>query len=110
MGMRPRPFLQNLLLEEMDVGPGQSQPREAHALIRAKRGFLAAEHGAGWVARPKSNRAADLQKLRPQDNEASMQTERPSPEGEKCRIRLKAGRASSGVGLARPSERSGSCR
>lgn len=79
-------------------------------MIRAKRGFLAAEHGAGWVARPKPNRAVDFQKLRPQNNEASMQTKRPSPEGEKCRIRLKAGRASSGVGLAQPPECSGSSR
>lgn len=48
------------------------QFREARAVTGAKRGFLEAEHRAGWAARPKSNRAEDFQKLRPQNNEASM--------------------------------------
>lgn len=50
--MRPRLFLLKLLLEEMNIGPGQSQSREGHAVIRAKRGFLEAEHRARWVASP----------------------------------------------------------
>ena len=41
-------------------------------MIGAKRGFLEAEHRAGWAARPKSYRAEDFQQLRPQNNEASM--------------------------------------
>ena len=41
--MRPRLFLLKLLLEEMNIGPGQSQSSEGHAVIRAKRGFLEAE-------------------------------------------------------------------
>lgn len=50
--MRPRLFLLKLLLEEMNIGPGQSQSSEGYAVIRAKRGFLEAEHRARWVASP----------------------------------------------------------